>query len=202
MDFFFKYLAGINLLSFSLYFIDYLRFSLTGGLKEHWSICNIASVLGGAPGTLLAYICFDRRFDKPNRFRIVLAVCMLVLQAAACLAAYMIMNGTAGRTGTEGFLSGIQSLGREHMMFWYCLLGMNAVTALLFAADKYKAVKKRRRIPEYILLMMSFFGGSIGGLCAMHAVRHKTSSIQFSLGIPMMILTQTAVLILWAVLSL
>lgn len=51
---------------------------------------------------------------------------------------------------------------------------MSIVTALLYAIDKYKAVRGDRRIPEATLLMFSLFGGGIGGFIAMMMTRHKT----------------------------
>lgn len=51
---------------------------------------------------------------------------------------------------------------------------MSIVTALLYAIDKYKAVRGERRIPEATLLMFSLLGGGIGGFVAMMMTRHKT----------------------------
>ena len=41
-----------------------------------------------------------------------------------------------------------------------------------------------RRVPEAHLLGLSLFGGSIGGLIAMHAFRHKTKKWYFVWGLP------------------
>lgn len=64
------------------------------------------------------------------------------------------------------------------MILLYILLGvfavMNVVTLCLYAADKKKAKKGNRRIPEKVLLLCSFFGGGIGGYIAMLVFRHKT----------------------------
>ena len=51
---------------------------------------------------------------------------------------------------------------------------MSIITAAMYAADKKKAIRGQRRIPERVLLCMSFFGGAIGGYTTMLVVRHKT----------------------------
>ena len=53
---------------------------------------------------------------------------------------------------------------------------MSIITFGLYASDKSKAKNGARRIPEKVLLLMSFFGGAIGGFSAMLLVRHKTKA--------------------------
>lgn len=43
-----------------------------------------------------------------------------------------------------------------------------------YGADKSKARRGAWRIPEKVLLGLSFFGGAAGGLCGMLLFRHKT----------------------------
>ncbi len=66
------------------------------------------------------------------------------------------------------------------MIAFYIVLGylaaMSVVTGCLYAADKRKAVKGARRIPEKVLLLMSFLGGAVGGFVTMQIVRHKTKA--------------------------
>ena len=56
---------------------------------------------------------------------------------------------------------------------------VSIVTYCLYAADKKKAQKGEWRIPEATLLLTSFFGGAIGGVCAMFFKRHKTKHWYF-----------------------
>ena len=63
-------------------------------------------------------------------------------------------------------------------MVWY-LVGINILTFLIYGLDKYLAIKKTYRISEYSLLVLSFFGGSIGALLAMKVFRHKTRKKSF-----------------------
>ena len=64
------------------------------------------------------------------------------------------------------------------------LLLINAASFLLMLADKAKARKHRRRIPERTLIGSAILGGSIGALVGMYLFRHKTRHPKFTLGIP------------------
>lgn len=50
----------------------------------------------------------------------------------------------------------------------------------------------RLRIPEGSLLLISALGGSIAMLLTMLLVRHKTKKVKFMVGIPAIIILQTA----------
>lgn len=77
------------------------------------------------------------------------------------------------------------------------LVIINALAFLLMLADKYKAKKNLWRIPEATLLGVAFLGGSLGCLCGMYAVRHKTKHLKFTLGVPVILATQMVLLILF-----
>ena len=81
--------------------------------------------------------------------------------------------------------------------FIFYLMLINALTLFLMHADKEKARHKRRRIPEKILLGCALLGGSLGGYWGMRLFRHKTRHLQFSLGLPVLLAVQTAILILF-----
>lgn len=63
-------------------------------------------------------------------------------------------------------------------MGWY-LLGINILAFLLYGLDKSLAKKKMYRVSEYSLLVVSFFGGSIGSLLGMKLFHHKTKKRLF-----------------------
>lgn len=63
-------------------------------------------------------------------------------------------------------------------MIWY-LIGINFVTFVVYGLDKVLAIKKMRRISEYSLFVLSFFGGSIGALLGMKIFHHKTKKSIF-----------------------
>lgn len=75
------------------------------------------------------------------------------------------------------------------------LLIINAAAFLLMLADKHKARKKLRRIPEATLLSTAAIGGSIGALMGMYLVRHKTKHLKFTVGIPVILAMQIILLI-------
>ena len=75
------------------------------------------------------------------------------------------------------------------------LLAVNLATFLLYGIDKYKAKKNRWRIPEATLLTVAAIGGSIGAWAGMCVWHHKTMHKKFKYGIPIIIITQIAVLV-------
>ena len=75
------------------------------------------------------------------------------------------------------------------------LLAVNITTFLLYGIDKYKAKKNRWRISEATLLTVAAIGGSIGAWAGMRVWHHKTMHKKFKYGIPIIIITQIAVLV-------
>lgn len=63
-----------------------------------------------------------------------------------------------------------------------CLLLANIVTFIAYGIDKYKAKKGKWRISEATLLLMAFWGGSIGAWLGMKAFLHKTMHKKFYIG--------------------
>ena len=70
------------------------------------------------------------------------------------------------------------------------LLLINALGFVLMLVDKWKARKKRWRIPESTLMWIAALGGSIGSLLGMYTVRHKTKHLKFIVGIPLILVAQ------------
>lgn len=66
-------------------------------------------------------------------------------------------------------------------LFLVYLLVLSAVTYFTYSADKRKAKSKQWRIKEQTLLLMSFFGGALGGIFAMYGLRHKNRKWYFNL---------------------
>ncbi len=80
------------------------------------------------------------------------------------------------------------------ILIGYIIL-INAITFITFASDKSAAKGGRRRVPEKTLLGMSFFGGALGGYLSMQLFHQKTRKPRFSVGVPVMLLLQAAILI-------
>lgn len=78
------------------------------------------------------------------------------------------------------------------------LLLLNLLAFTLFGIDKQKSKQKKRRIPEFRLLLFAVLGGSPGALTGMYFFHHKTQHQKFSLGIPFILILQViAVLYLY-----
>ena len=58
-------------------------------------------------------------------------------------------------------------------------LCISLVTFCVYGADKRRAKKGQWRVPEKVLLGLSFFGGALGGSLAMKLLRHKTKHWYF-----------------------
>ena len=74
------------------------------------------------------------------------------------------------------------------------LLLINAAGLLLMLIDKHKAIKNVWRIPEATLMSVAVAGGSLGVLAGMKLFRHKTLHPKFSVGVPVLLAVQTALL--------
>jgi uncharacterized membrane protein YsdA (DUF1294 family) len=70
------------------------------------------------------------------------------------------------------------------------LLIVNAAGFLLMLIDKRKAIRHRWRIPEKSLFLTAAIGGSIGSIIGMYTFRHKTKHLQFTLGMPAILVVQ------------
>lgn len=70
----------------------------------------------------------------------------------------------------------------------YYFITINLVTFVFIALDKIFAIKKMRRINEFILLFISFLGGSIGEMLGMLLFHHKTKHLKFILLNPFFLL--------------
>jgi len=62
----------------------------------------------------------------------------------------------------------------------YYLIFVNIITFIICGYDKLMAIKHRYRIPEDILLFLSFIGGCLGFILGMFIFRHKTKKLKFT----------------------
>ncbi|NLP36245.1 MAG: DUF1294 domain-containing protein [Firmicutes bacterium] len=77
------------------------------------------------------------------------------------------------------------------------VLSLNLLAFLLMFYDKLVAKGRRFRVPEKVLIMLAIMGGSAGIWLGMKIWRHKTKHRLFSLGIPLIIFLQVALLLYW-----
>lgn len=76
---------------------------------------------------------------------------------------------------------------------------MSLLTFVLYGWDKYLAVAKKTRIPEFVLLLFAFLGGAFGALCGMIFFRHKTLYKMFLICVPVFLFLQLAIDIIYRV---
>ena len=77
------------------------------------------------------------------------------------------------------------------------LAAINVVTFLVYGLDKWKAKQGAWRVKESTLLLLAAVGGSVGALLGMQVFRHKTKHLQFTVGVPLILLVQIALVVWW-----
>ena len=77
------------------------------------------------------------------------------------------------------------------------LAAINVVTFLVYGLDKWKAKQGAWRIKELTLLLLAAVGGSVGALLGMQTFRHKTKHLQFTVGVPLILLVQIGLAVWW-----
>ncbi|AQS03930.1 MULTISPECIES: DUF1294 domain-containing protein [Clostridium] len=82
------------------------------------------------------------------------------------------------------------------VVFTYLLI-INLLGFLIMFIDKQRAIHKEWRIPEKTLIGISILGGSIGMLIGMSSFRHKTKHKKFTIGVPLILLMQIFIAILY-----
>jgi uncharacterized membrane protein YsdA (DUF1294 family) len=81
------------------------------------------------------------------------------------------------------------------------LIAISAVAFLVYGYDKLIAGTDRMRVPERVLLLLAFIGGTPGALAGMQIFRHKTGKQTFQQQFWLLVLVQIIVGVLYLVLS-
>ncbi len=119
-------------------------------------------------------------------------VCLIALGLAALAWSGLVRLDVSAEGLVTGWnLEGLKVLG-------VCLAAINVIAFVLFVWDKRVAVRGDgygRRVSEARLLGLCLFGGSVGGLLAMYAVRHKTQKWYFVWGVPFFLLFDIALIV-------
>lgn len=66
----------------------------------------------------------------------------------------------------------------------------NIVVFCIYAADKKRSIRRKRRISERTLLILAFFAGAAGAFLAMILIRHKTKKTIFKILVPLFLILQ------------
>lgn len=80
--------------------------------------------------------------------------------------------------------------------FLIYLVAISVFAVIICWYDKIAAKRESRRISEKTLLAVSLFGGAAAMYITMCIIRHKTKHNKFMIGLPLIILVQTAITLL------
>ena len=80
------------------------------------------------------------------------------------------------------------------ILLW--LIIINIASIIVCIADKIKAKKRKRRISEKTLMLMSLMGGALFMYTTMRLIRHKTLHKKFMIGLPVIIIFYSIIAIL------
>lgn len=75
-------------------------------------------------------------------------------------------------------------------------IAISLISVIVCVADKTRAKKGKWRIKESRLFLLSALGGGAAMYITMRLIRHKTLHKRFMIGIPLIIIAQTALLII------
>lgn len=78
-------------------------------------------------------------------------------------------------------------------LFNLYFFAINLIAVIITCYDKHCAIKKKWRVKESTLLIISALGGSVGMYITMQTIRHKTKHPKFMVGIPVIIIVQIAI---------
>ena len=81
------------------------------------------------------------------------------------------------------------------------LIIINIVGFLAMLIDKRKAQKGSWRIPEKTLFIITLLGGGIGTILGMYAFRHKTKKLKFTIGFPVILISEIVAIIYFFVIQ-
>lgn len=176
-----NYLIFINVIGFILFAVNTLLYSYTetGQIDV---VMTIISLLGGSLGIVISMLIIDRKAVKGNMMSRVFVICILVIQ----IVLFLYLTGER----KQGITFKYVDFSAEYKLISDYLIVINIATFISFAIDKYNAVMHRSRIRIVTLLILSFLGGSIGGLLAMYLFKHKTKKDYFAVGLPLILATQ------------
>ena len=74
---------------------------------------------------------------------------------------------------------------RGFIILYYIVMNVLGLTSM--AADKIRAMERRFRIPESVLLIIVLIGGAAGSTAGMYIFRHKKRKPLFAIGLPLMV---------------
>lgn len=187
---FLYYLIFINIISFFFALIDK---KLNKETKIFAYLTRLSCFLGGSLGLFLFIILFDRKSNKENMMNRVFALSIFVIQVVILI---FMKNYKL-----EDIDFRVWNINPSKILIYYFII-INLFTFLTFGLDKYFAIKNKNRIRIVFLIFLAIIGGSAGGLLSMFIFNHKTRVDYFIYGLPLIILMQVFLLLLFNNISL
>ncbi|MEE1238622.1 MAG: DUF1294 domain-containing protein [Acutalibacteraceae bacterium] len=83
----------------------------------------------------------------------------------------------------------------EYKYFIIYLALISLISVMVCIADKSRAKRGKWRVKESTLFLLCFLGGSVAMYITMRAIHHKTLHKRFMVGVPIIIILQTAVIV-------
>ncbi|WP_374226831.1 DUF1294 domain-containing protein [Ktedonobacter sp. SOSP1-85] len=78
---------------------------------------------------------------------------------------------------------------------------LNILTFVVYGLDKHSSRNRGRRVPENVLLLLAFAGGTPAAYVARNYFRHKTIKRPFITRLRLILIVQICVLLLYILLS-
>lgn len=88
------------------------------------------------------------------------------------------------------------TLENRYKLLLIYFISISLISVIVCVVDKARAKKGKWRIKESRLFLLSALGGSAAMYITMRLIRHKTLHKRFTIGIPLIIIAQTALLII------
>lgn len=76
------------------------------------------------------------------------------------------------------------------------LLFINIISVVLTVKDKRNAIKKKKRVKENTLMLLSLMGGGIVMYLTMVSIHHKTKHRKFMIGIPFIVILEVVFIVI------
>lgn len=187
---FLYYLIFINIISFFFALIDKKFNKRT---KVFAYLTRLTCLLGGSLGLILFIGLFDRKANKSNMMNRVFAMSIFVIQVVI----FMFIKSYR----LEDIDFRIWNINPSEILIYYFII-INLFTFLTFGLDKYFAIKNKNRIRIVFLIFLAIIGGSVGGLLSMFIFNHKTRVDYFIYGLPLIMIMQLFLLLLFNNISL
>lgn len=179
-----KYLIAVNIIGFLMYFINFLLYKFTGYANID-KLLTILALAGGSLGIFVFIVLFDRKSVKENMMSRVFLICVLIIQI-------IILLFIKSFHGEELNFAFWEFFGKYKILIVYLAI-INFITFATFAIDKIHAIEGKSRIRILTLIGLAFMGGSVGALLGIYIFRHKTKVDYFTVGIPLIMVMQGAV---------